>query len=113
MLLWVRRLKPFFDAYTGPYKDTHRYWTGLLLLVHVGLFLFFSMIQNVTNHPSLSLLAIIFVAVSLLFFQGMEGGVYKLLYMNIFEVLLSSEPHLFFWCKLIHLLMQAKWLRYT
>ena len=85
VLFWVRRLKPFFDAYTGPYKDKHRYWTGLLLLVRVGLFLFFSVIQNVINQPSLSLLAIVVVAASLLFFQGMVGGVYKLVYLNFLE----------------------------
>ena len=37
-LFWVNKLKPLFDAYTGPYKDKHRYWTGLLLLLHIGLF---------------------------------------------------------------------------
>jgi len=25
LLSWLRRLKPLFDAYTGPYKDRHRY----------------------------------------------------------------------------------------
>ena len=53
--------------------------------MHVGLYLFFSVIQNVINQPSLSLLAIIVVAVSLLFFQGMVGGVYKLVYLNFLE----------------------------
>jgi len=85
VLFWVRKLKPFFDAYTGPYKDKHRYWTGLLLLVRVGLFMFFSVIQNVINQPSLSLLAIVVVAAILLFFQGMVGGVYKLVYLNFLE----------------------------
>lgn len=32
VLFWVVRLKPLFDAYFGPLKDDHRYWTGLLLL---------------------------------------------------------------------------------
>ena len=41
-LRWVNKLKPLFDAYTGPYKDKHRYWTGFLLLVHIGLFTVFS-----------------------------------------------------------------------
>ena len=41
LLGWVRRLKPLFDAYTGPYKDKYRFWTGLLLLVHFILLLFF------------------------------------------------------------------------
>jgi len=53
--------------------------------VRVGLFLFFSVIQNVVNQPSLSLLAIVVVAVILLFLQGMVGGVYKLVYLNLLE----------------------------
>ena len=85
LLSWLRRLKPLFDAYTGPYKDRHRYWTGLLLFVRVGIFLVFAVIQNVLDQPSLSLLAIIFVAVSLLCFQGMVGGVYKVVYINFLE----------------------------
>ena len=85
LLFWVRRLKPLFDAYTGPYKDRHRYWTGLLLLVRVALFLFFAVIQNVVGQPYLSLLAIIFTAVGLLVFHGMVGGVYKLVYLNLLE----------------------------
>ena len=28
-------MKPFFDAYGGPYKDKYRFWTGLLLLVRI------------------------------------------------------------------------------
>ena len=30
-------MKPFFDAYGGPYKDKYRFWTGFLLLVRVVL----------------------------------------------------------------------------
>ena len=39
LLGWVRRLKPLLDAYTGPYKDKYRFWTGLLLLVRFILLL--------------------------------------------------------------------------
>ena len=53
ILAWVRRLKPLFDAYTGPYKDKHRYWPGLLLVVRVALFLVFSV--NVFGDPAISL----------------------------------------------------------
>ena len=35
---WINQFKPLFDAYTGPYKDKHRYWTGLFLLVRIALF---------------------------------------------------------------------------
>ena len=36
------RLKPFLDAYTGPYKDKYRYWTGLLLIIRLLLTTVFS-----------------------------------------------------------------------
>ena len=36
---WVNKLKPFFDAYTGPYKDSARFWTGLLLISRLFLLL--------------------------------------------------------------------------
>ena len=35
VLSWFRRLKPLFDAYTGPFKDKCRFWVGLLLLVRI------------------------------------------------------------------------------
>jgi len=69
-LFCIGKFKPLFDAYTGPYKDEHRYWTGLLLLVHAVLFIMFSV--NVFGDPAINLLAIatmmfvlfIYVAVS-------------------------------------------------
>ena len=42
LLFWVVKLQPLFDAYTGPYKIKHRYWTGLLLLVRGFLYMIFS-----------------------------------------------------------------------
>jgi hypothetical protein len=56
LLLWVNKFKPLFDAYTGPYKDKHRYWTGLLLLTRIILFTVLSL--NTTGDPALNLLAI-------------------------------------------------------
>ena len=44
----VNKLKPLFDAYTGPYKDKHHYWTDLLL-IHIGLFIMFS--TNMSGDP--------------------------------------------------------------
>ncbi len=34
----ISRLKPVIDAYTRPYKDKYRFWTGHLLLVRIILF---------------------------------------------------------------------------
>lgn len=34
---WIQSLKPFLDAYTGPYTDNGRFWPGLLLLARVAI----------------------------------------------------------------------------
>ena len=38
----VVRLKPLIDAYTGPFKDKYRFWTGLCLIVRLMLTVVFS-----------------------------------------------------------------------
>ena len=38
----VVRLKPLIDAYTGPFKDKYRFWTGLCLIVRLILTVVFS-----------------------------------------------------------------------
>ena len=84
ILAWVRRLKPLFDAYTGPYKDKHRYWPGLLLVVRVVLFLVFSL--NVFGNPAISLLTIIITTFCILYFTIITyGGIYKNIVLNFIE----------------------------
>ena len=39
---WVNKLKPFLDAYQGPYNDKFRFWTGLLLLARLVLFVVYA-----------------------------------------------------------------------
>ena len=82
-LFWVNRLKPLFDAYTGPYKDKHRYWTGLLLLMRIILFCIFS--ANNTGDPAINLLVIVIVIVCLFVYLGLLGGVYKYWPLNLLE----------------------------
>ena len=57
-LHWAR--SPVFtsvmDAYHAPYKNKHRYWTGLLLIVRCALFLTFSF--NVLGDPEINLVAV-------------------------------------------------------
>ena len=81
--LWVNKLNPLFDAYTGPYKDKHRYWTGLLLLVRIVLFIVFS--TNTSGDPAINLLAIIVVVVCLFAYLAIFGGTYKNWLLNILE----------------------------
>ena len=75
LLAWVRRLKPVFDPYGGPYKDRYQFWTGLLLVVHVLLFLAFAF--NSSGNPAFNLLLIAIVAISLLCALVIFQGVYK------------------------------------
>jgi predicted outer membrane repeat protein len=82
-LFWVNKLKPLFDAYTGPYKDKHRYWTGLLLLLRIGLLCIFS--ANTTGDPAINLLVTVIVIVCLFVYLGLLGGVYKYWPLNVLE----------------------------
>ena len=84
VLFWVRRLKPFFDAYTGPYKSRHRYWTGLLLVARLILLIIFSV--NQSNNLSINLLAIITVSFVLLGWLSSANWVYASPLNNFLEI---------------------------
>jgi len=71
VLFWVQKLKPLFDAYTGPYKDIYHYWTGLLLLVRTVLLL-------IRGGADINLLAIILTLLSLLTYTALAGSVYNM-----------------------------------
>ena len=83
VFFWIRKLHPLFDAYTGPFKIKHRYWTGLLLLVRVCLFLIFSL--NSLGDPTINHLAVVAVSFCLLTYISLVGGIYKLWSLNLLE----------------------------
>ena len=83
VLFWIGKFKPLFDAYTGPYKDKHRYWTGLLLLVRAVLFLIFSV--NVFGEPAINMLAITSAILSILLYVAVSQHVYKSKALNMLE----------------------------
>ena len=56
-------MKPFFDVYQGPYSDKFRFWTGLLLISRVVLFIVYA--SNYESDPSLSFFCTIAIAVLL------------------------------------------------
>ena len=80
---WINKFKPLFDAYTGPYKDKHRYWTGLLLLVRIVLFIVFS--TNTSGDSTINLFAVIVVVMCLFAYLAIFGGTYKNWLLNILE----------------------------
>ena len=73
ILFWVVKLKPFFDAYTGPYKDNYHFWTGFLLVVRF--FLFIAIACNTAKGPMLNLTLVCSIAAALLILS--QCGVYK------------------------------------
>jgi len=85
LFYWINkpRVKPFLDAYHAPYKDKHRYWTGLLLYLRCALLLVFAF--NTQADPSLNLLAISSVAFGLMLMTRYTGAVYRKLYVDILE----------------------------
>ena len=65
------------DAYHAPYRKHTRYWTGLLLISRLGLFLSF-----VNDNESVNLAAVISVTVALL---AMRFRVYEHFYNDVLE----------------------------
>ena len=82
-LFWINKFKPLLDAYIGPYKDKHRYWTGFLLLLRIILFVVFS--ANISGNPSINLLAVIISATFILTYLAHVRGVYKQWPLNLLE----------------------------
>ena len=75
VMFWVNKLKPLFDAYTGPYKARHRYWTGLLLLIRLALLVVFAL--NQSSQPTNNTAAITYVSVAILTYFAATKGIYK------------------------------------
>ena len=84
LLKWVTKLMPIFDAYLGPYKHRHGYWTGLLLLVRVLLVVVFAI--NILGNPAINLFVIRSTASIIIVLNLGLGGVYKSKLLTAFEI---------------------------
>ena len=83
---WVRyhRLYHFIEPYHAPYTFKHRYWTGLLLLVRVVLYLASAL--NVSGAPGVNLLVTGVVMFSLfLFNKTLYSPIYRKLSVEFLE----------------------------
>ena len=83
VMFWVNKLKPLFDAYTGPYKAKHHYWTGLLLIFRIVLLIIFSL--NQTNNPTTNLVSITAASITLLIWLYFSRWVYNDWFNNYLE----------------------------
>ena len=88
VLHWINRLKPFHDAFYGPYTSKYRYWPGILLLARLlilGAFASYS-----PNEIPFKLLAVSMTAAALLVFWIAIGrakaiSLYQKNYLNYLE----------------------------
>ena len=69
----LTNMKPFFDAYGGPYKDRCRFWTGFLLLVRVILALVVSL--DIEANESLDVLTSLLIVI--VFMYLLLKGIYR------------------------------------
>ena len=81
VFFWVNKLKPFFDAYTGPYKDKYHFWTGFLLVVRIAMFT--AIAVSTSKGPILNL-SLILCSTAVLFVL-IQPGIYKSWVLNIME----------------------------
>jgi len=83
LLSWVNRMKPIFDAYTGPYKDQYPFWTGFLLVTRNTLFLIFAF--NFTDEPGLNLMSCALASLLILVLIANLRGIYKKWSLDVLE----------------------------
>ena len=83
LLRWVRKIKPFLDAYQVPYKDNFQFWTGLLLVVRAILFITFA--SNIDGDARGNLLAIAISLFTVLLILWNTGRIYRSLLPHVIE----------------------------
>ena len=81
-LKWINKLKPFFDASSGPCRDHYRFWPGLLLFARLALY-----VSVRTVIPKYQLHFLIGIGVLVLFFAFIfPKGVYRKWQFNFLEL---------------------------
>ena len=89
VLHWINRLKPFHDAFYGPYTSKYRYWPGILLLARLLLLGAFAVYSP--NDVPFKLFAISITAAALLVLWMVIGrtkaiSLYQKNYLNYMEL---------------------------
>ena len=86
-LHWVERMRPFFEAYTGPCNDNYRFWPGLLYLIRTimyGVSMYFDGAEAHWFH--FKMITISIFCVFMMFLACISPrGVYKKWPLNVLE----------------------------
>ena len=91
---WVVKLKPVLDAYGGPYHDKYRVWTGVLVLVRLVL----ALITSLSDSVSISISALMGVAVLLITIHCIARDIYRKWQFNALEVVFLLNLILLGYC---------------
>ena len=83
LLHWISKFQPLFDAYTGPYKDKYRFWTGLFLLARVVLFVIHAS-KKTLGGPNVNLTSVALVTICLVVLHSPR--VYKVWVLGVLEL---------------------------
>ena len=87
LLSWVNKLKPFFDAHQGPFRNRFRNWTGVLLLARVVLSINSGLnLGQYSNDRALFVIALVVLLLLVVAGWTSNGGLYKKWLHNLFEV---------------------------
>ncbi len=87
-LKWIKnqKLNYFIEMYSIPYTPIHRYWTGLLLLIRVSIYLVSAF--NTSSDPRITLSSTTFILSFLFLYIAMFGvRMYKHCLVNVMETL--------------------------
>ena len=86
---WVEKFRPLFEAYTGPCRDSYRFWPGFLMFMRLGLYILNTLTPTFTNTPlqrkltsfGTAAVCVIILSLSCIF----PHGVYKKWPLNMLE----------------------------
>ena len=102
-----QKLYMFLESYHAPYNNKHRYWTGLLLLVRVILYVISAI--NISNNPDINLLVIGIVMSTLLLIKSiLSFQIYKRWLIEVLELVCYFNIILFCLAKLFIIIEATK-----
>ena len=95
-LHWVERLRPFYEAFTGPCHDNYCFWPGLLYILRSALFALNMYLDNYEKHYryfkiiAVSSVCILIMSLACIF----PHGVYKRWPLSLVTLVISIQ-HLY------------------
>ena len=104
------RIQPFLDAYTGPYNNNHRYWTGLLLLIRLVLTFVFTYTSGSVNYVN-NYVIIVFEVLIMFHLSILTSDIYRSRINYLYEK--CFHFNLFILCSINSAVSQSEYKNYT